>query len=79
MSTEEIVNYVLGCRNTDGGYGPAPGHDSHLLHTLCAVQTLIIFNSIEKADADTISEYVKGLQQEDGSFCGDLSGKLYFS
>ena len=75
MSRDEIVDYVLCCRNSDGGYGPAPGHDSHLLHTLCAVQTLIIFDSLEKADADSICKYVQRLQQEDGSFCGDQSGK----
>ncbi|CAL2037203.1 unnamed protein product [Caenorhabditis brenneri] len=76
MSSGDIVDYVLSCRNVDGGYGPAPGHDSHLLHTLCAVQTLIIFDALQKADADSICEYVKGLQNEDGSFCGEISGEI---
>uniref|UniRef100_A0A1I7SYX3 Geranylgeranyl transferase type-2 subunit beta n=1 Tax=Caenorhabditis tropicalis TaxID=1561998 RepID=A0A1I7SYX3_9PELO len=76
MSADEIVQYVLSCRNSDGGYGPAPGHDSHLLHTLCAVQTLIIFDSLQKADSNSICDYVKKLQNEDGSFCGDLSGEV---
>ena len=42
MNRDEIVKYVKECRREDGGYGPAEQHDSHLLHTLCAVQVEIL-------------------------------------
>ena len=40
LSADEVVADVLECRNADGGFASAPGHDSHLLYTLSAVQVL---------------------------------------
>ncbi|KAK6058176.1 prenyltransferase and squalene oxidase repeat-containing domain protein, partial [Cooperia oncophora] len=51
-------------------------HDSHLLHTLSAVQILIMFDSLDKFDLDAIAEYVRQLQNEDGSFGGDVSNEV---
>ncbi|CAI5445015.1 unnamed protein product [Caenorhabditis angaria] len=77
MPSQEIIEYVKTCRNSDGGYGPAPGHDSHILHTLCAVQTLLIFGeTIDSETSNEIASYVKSLQQEDGSFVGDIAGEI---
>ena len=36
---------VQQCRAPDGGYSGAPGHDSHLLHTLSALQLLALCGS----------------------------------
>eukprot|EP00479_Gromia_sphaerica_P013428 TRINITY_DN7481_c0_g1_i2.p2 TRINITY_DN7481_c0_g1~~TRINITY_DN7481_c0_g1_i2.p2 ORF type:complete len:148 (+),score=31.52 TRINITY_DN7481_c0_g1_i2:115-558(+) len=47
----------------------------HLLYTLSAVQILVIFNEEHRIDADQIADYVKSLQQEDGSFVGDEWGE----
>lgn len=41
---ERILNFITESRNKDGGYGSAKGHDSQLLHTLCAVQVINFFN-----------------------------------
>jgi geranylgeranyl transferase type-2 subunit beta len=40
-----IVREVQQCRAPDGGYSGAPGHDSHLLHTLSALQLLALCGS----------------------------------
>ncbi|KAI6191845.1 putative geranylgeranyl transferase type-2 subunit beta [Aphelenchoides bicaudatus] len=58
-------------KNADGGYASAPGSDSHILHTLCAVQVLKIIDRMDLLDVDSVVKYVQGLQNEDGSFSGD--------
>ncbi|EPB70469.1 prenyltransferase and squalene oxidase repeat-containing domain protein [Ancylostoma ceylanicum] len=38
LSRDAIVEYIRECQRADGGFAPATHHDSHLLHTLSAVQ-----------------------------------------
>ncbi|CAJ0959726.1 unnamed protein product, partial [Mesorhabditis belari] len=76
LNRQEILEYLRECRRDDGGYAPAPKHDSHLLHTLCAVQILIIFDALDECDKEAVAKYVKSRQKEDGSFDGDVSGEI---
>lgn len=76
MPLEEIATFVRDCRRSDGGYGGAEGHDSHLLYTLSAVQILALLDRLDDVDADAVASYVAGLQQEDGSFAGDCWGEI---
>lgn len=76
MNRDEIMKYVRECRREDGGYGPAEQHDSHLLHTLCAVQIAIILDRLECIDAEGIVQFIKNLQKPDGSFTGDSSNEI---
>uniref|UniRef100_A0A1I7XW17 Peptidase M12B domain-containing protein n=1 Tax=Heterorhabditis bacteriophora TaxID=37862 RepID=A0A1I7XW17_HETBA len=76
MCRDAIILYVRECQRKDGGFAAAENHDSHLLHTLSAVQILIILNAIDEFDVDAISRYVKSLQNDDGSFGGDYSSSL---
>ncbi|CAI4228603.1 unnamed protein product [Auanema sp. JU1783] len=76
MSADDIVQYVRSCQCEDGGFAPAPGHKSHLLHTLAAVQTLIIFDKLDLLDFDKVESFVLNLENEDGSFCGDTSSEI---
>ena len=39
------------------------------------LQILTLFDCVDQFSVDKIVEYVQGLQQEDGSFCGDKWGK----
>lgn len=39
------------------------------------VQILCLYDNVDAIDVDKVVEYVKGLQQEDGSFAGDKWGK----
>jgi geranylgeranyl transferase type-2 subunit beta len=43
-----------------GGFGPAPGHDAHLLYTLSAVQVLALLGQEHTVDADAVAAYVAG-------------------
>jgi prenyltransferase beta subunit len=33
-----VIKLIQESKNSDGGYACAPGSDSHVLHTLCAIQ-----------------------------------------
>jgi prenyltransferase beta subunit len=35
---ERVIKLIQDAKNPDGGYACAAGSDSHILHTLCAIQ-----------------------------------------
>lgn len=79
-STEvpKALEFIRGCQTNDGGFSAAPNHDPHLLHTLSAVQMLVILDKCNDdfIDVERCVGYVKLLQQDDGSFCGDKWGEV---
>lgn len=38
MNKQEVLDYILSCYHSSGGFSPAVCHDPHLLHTLSAIQ-----------------------------------------
>lgn len=46
LPRDETIQFVLSCQNADGGFGAAPGHDSHMLYTVSAVQILATVNGL---------------------------------
>lgn len=76
MPRDEVVDFALACRNADGGFGGGPGHDSHMLYTLSAVQVLCMFNAEDRIDRDATARWVAKQQQPDGSFSGDEWGEI---
>uniref|UniRef100_A0A671MTH5 Geranylgeranyl transferase type II subunit beta n=1 Tax=Sinocyclocheilus anshuiensis TaxID=1608454 RepID=A0A671MTH5_9TELE len=76
MNREEIIEFIKSCQHDCGGISASIGHDPHLLYTLSAVQILSLYDSINIIDVDKVMDYVKGLQQEDGSFAGDKWGEI---
>ncbi len=40
MNRDEMVQFVLDCRHSSGGFGGNVSHDPHLLYTLSAIQVL---------------------------------------
>uniref|UniRef100_A0A4W3IJH9 Geranylgeranyl transferase type-2 subunit beta n=1 Tax=Callorhinchus milii TaxID=7868 RepID=A0A4W3IJH9_CALMI len=77
MNKEEILQFVKSCQHDCGGISASLCHDPHLLYTLSAVQILSLYDSLHVIDVHKVVEYVKGLQQEDGSFAGDKWGRFY--
>ncbi|KAH0907478.1 hypothetical protein HID58_039305 [Brassica napus] len=59
-----------------GGFAGNTGHDPHVLYTLSAVQILALFDKLDILDVGKVSSYVAGLQNEDGSFSGDMWGEV---
>ncbi|VDL61270.1 unnamed protein product [Hymenolepis diminuta] len=64
---EGIINLVKSCFNSDGGFAPAPNHDSHILYTLSAIQILVTYDEIKQIDSE---------KNSDGSFNGDKWGEV---
>ncbi|KAJ2065500.1 Rab geranylgeranyltransferase [Coemansia sp. S146] len=71
-----IVDYILSCQNDDGGFGGHTGHDSHILYTMSAVQLLVMYDALDKVDAQKVVGYVVGLQDKTtGEMSGDSWGE----
>ncbi|GAB2274859.1 hypothetical protein Dimus_009630 [Dionaea muscipula] len=64
------------CGRRRGVFGGNVGHDPHILYTLSAVQVLALFDKIHMLDIDMVAIYITGLQNEDGSFSGDIWGEV---
>ena len=50
LPRQETIDFVLSCQNEDGGFGAAPGHDSHMLYTVSAVQILVTVDAVHELD-----------------------------
>ncbi|KAJ1560851.1 hypothetical protein HK096_006975, partial [Nowakowskiella sp. JEL0078] len=73
LTKEDVVKFVLDCQNPDGGFGGYINQNSHILHTLSAIQVLFTYDSLDKIDVNKVIDFVKSLQKNDGSFIGDRS------
>jgi geranylgeranyl transferase type-2 subunit beta len=50
LPRDKTLEFVFACQNNDGGFGAAPGHDSHMLYTVSAVQILATLNALPDLD-----------------------------
>ncbi|KAL1491636.1 hypothetical protein ABEB36_012205 [Hypothenemus hampei] len=74
---DNIIDYVKKCQDTNsGGISACTGHDPHILHTLCGIQILAMYDRVDAIDVEGVVKYVKSLQQPDGSFSGDKWGEI---
>ena len=48
---------------------------NHSIYLKSLPQILSLYDNVDAIDVDKVVEYVKGLQQEDGSFAGDKWGE----
>jgi geranylgeranyl transferase type-2 subunit beta len=51
LPRDQTVHFVMACQNLDGGFGAAPGHDSHMLYTVSAVQILATVDSLSELES----------------------------
>jgi geranylgeranyl transferase type-2 subunit beta len=75
LTRDDIITFVKGCQNKDGGFGGNKGLDSHLLFTLSAIQILILLKEIPE-NTELIVCYILSMQNGDGSFSGDVYGEI---
>ncbi|CAL5012893.1 unnamed protein product [Urochloa decumbens] len=77
VDAAEVVDWIMSCYHLEsGGFGGNVGHDPHVLYTLSAVQVLCLFDRLDVLDVDKVADYVARLQNEDGSFSGDIWGEV---
>jgi geranylgeranyl transferase type-2 subunit beta len=76
LERQKVIDNVMQCYHPDvGGFGGHKDHDPHILFTLSAVQTLILVDALDQLDSDAVMNYIKSLQNHDGSFSGDKWGE----
>eukprot|EP01029_Cantina_marsupialis_P011042 TRINITY_DN2482_c0_g1_i1.p1 TRINITY_DN2482_c0_g1~~TRINITY_DN2482_c0_g1_i1.p1 ORF type:complete len:326 (-),score=92.60 TRINITY_DN2482_c0_g1_i1:129-1106(-) len=75
IDKEALVEWILSCQHSNGGFGGDNDHDAHMLYTLSAIQLLAICDALDRVDKDRIAEFVISLMNEDGSFYGDKWGE----
>jgi geranylgeranyl transferase type-2 subunit beta len=71
MGPEEIIQWVMQCQHSDGGFSGNIGHDAHLLYTVHALLILAMLNGVDRVNQEKCAKFVASLQQPDGSFAGD--------
>ncbi|KAL9095590.1 MAG: hypothetical protein Q9165_002022 [Trypethelium subeluteriae] len=82
LPRNDLLKYIISCFCDDGGFGAAPGHDSHMLYTLSAVQVLVTLDALEEFERqiprgkEKIGRFIADLQnRESGTFAGDKWGE----
>lgn len=62
ISRDAISQWIWSCHQPDGGFSGNHGHDSHLLHTLSAVQLLVMLDCgyTEETDTEAKQDIDKG-------------------
>lgn len=55
LPREEVIEFVLSCQHTNGGFGSHPQYDPHLLYTLSAVQILFMEDALDRIDIDKVA------------------------
>lgn len=76
LDENEIIEWVMSCQHSNGGFGGSERHDPHILYTLSAVQIMHLYGKADMLDKDSVVKYVASLQQDDGSFIGDEWGEV---
>ncbi|GFE55901.1 geranylgeranyl transferase type-2 subunit beta-like [Babesia ovis] len=66
---------INGSRNTDGGFGNAPGHPSSVIATHYAILTLCLLGKQSTIEKELTTKYIMRLQNADGSFNSDHLGE----
>lgn len=84
---KEIIELIRDCVHSNGGISAATGHDPHILYTLSAIQILVSYgidlrkSSSQNSEDSIIDvaktvEFIASLQNENGSFNGDMWGEV---
>ena len=73
---KKYVEIIKNSQNIDGGFGSFQGHDSHILQSLSAVQSLLMLDQISLINKTKLIDYIAKLQLPNGSFCGDEFGHV---
>ena len=76
MDRAFVLDWILKCRASNGGFCGNVGHDPHLLYTCHAILLLATLDGLDRIDPDETGAYVATLQQPNGSFAGDEWGEI---
>jgi len=72
---ENTLKFIQECFTSSGGFGGSVGHDPQMTSTHYAILILLQFGKLDTIDKYKVANYVKSLQNEDGSFRADEWGE----
>ncbi|XP_042496042.1 geranylgeranyl transferase type-2 subunit beta 1-like isoform X2 [Macadamia integrifolia] len=70
INVEKAVDYVVRCKNLDGGFGSTPGGESHAGQIFCCVGALAITGSLHHIDRDLLGWWLCERQVKSGGLNG---------
>lgn len=56
LPREEVIDFVLSCQHSSGGFGANVEYDPHILYTLSAVQILFMEDALNRIDIDKVAD-----------------------
>ena len=74
LEKAKVIEQVMSCYK-NGPFSGHKDHDPHLLTTLSGIQVLYMYDALDLIDAEFTMQYLKSLENEDGSFKGDEWGE----
>jgi geranylgeranyl transferase type-2 subunit beta len=71
IDVDKAVDYIISCANFDGGYGVAPGAESHGMQILVCVAALSIAGRLDEVvDKEKVGRWLSERQVESGGLNG---------
>lgn len=70
LDIQKTIEYIVRCRNFDGGFGSSPGGESHAAQVYVCVGTLTILGALNHVDADQLGWWLSERQLKNGGLNG---------
>ncbi|RIB05542.1 terpenoid cyclases/protein prenyltransferase alpha-alpha toroid [Gigaspora rosea] len=70
IDVKKATEFIMLCKNFDGGFGSTPGAESHAAQIFCCVGALAIVNSLHLVDADLLGWWLCERQLKNGGLNG---------
>jgi geranylgeranyl transferase type-2 subunit beta len=70
INKEKAVEFIIKCKNFDGGFGAVPGAESHAGQIFCCIGALSIANSLHLVDIDLLGWWLSERQCDSGGLNG---------
>ncbi|KAG7014120.1 Geranylgeranyl transferase type-2 subunit beta 1 [Cucurbita argyrosperma subsp. argyrosperma] len=70
INVEKAVNFIVSCKNMDGGFGCIPGGESHSGQIFCCVGALALTGSLHHIDKDLLGWWLCERQVKSGGLNG---------
>jgi geranylgeranyl transferase type-2 subunit beta len=71
LDLQKTIDYIVRCRNFDGGFGNAPGGESHSAQVYVCVGALTILGALHHVDVEQLGWWLSERQLK----CGGLNGR----
>ncbi|KAG7531003.1 PFTB repeat [Arabidopsis suecica] len=76
INVKKAVDYIVSCKNMDGGFGCTPGAESHAGQIFCCVGALAITGNLHHVDKDLLGWWLCERQDYESGGLNGRSEKL---